>query len=256
MADNIENTGGEKPADNTPTFTEIEQKALDQGWRPKDEWDGEPDQWRSAREFLDRGELFKKIDEQNRIIKQTRSDFEDLAKHYSKVQKVEYERALATLKAQKKEALQEGDADAVVNIDDQIADVKAQMKAEAEKPSQVPAQLNPIFVAWQERNGWYTANEAMRAYADRVGNSLIGQPPEEILAEVERRVKKEFAHKFENPRRERPSAVEGGTNKSSGKKEEFPLTDQQRRVAQKLIKTIPGFTMEKYIADLKNVKDL
>ena len=54
---------------NTPEpaqFDEYEQRASAEGWVPKEEWTGDPAQWRPAKEFLDRGELFKKIEEQVR----------------------------------------------------------------------------------------------------------------------------------------------------------------------------------------------
>jgi hypothetical protein len=240
-----------------PTLTEIEQRAQDQGWRPKDEWDGDPEAWRPAKEFLDRGELFKKIDDQNRTIKEIRKALDDLSKHHSKVAEAEYKRALESLKAQKKEALLEQDADKVVDIDERIQVVRdAQKNAVPVQVPQAPAELNPIFVSWKDRNSWYEHNEAMRAYADRIGNSLTGMSPSELLAEVERRVKKEFAHKFENAQRNKPSAVEGSTNKGTKREEKFQLTDEQRRVAQRFIKTIPGYTMEKYVEELKKVSDL
>jgi hypothetical protein len=94
----------------------------------------------------------------------------------------------------------------------------------------------------------------MRAVADNIGNSLTGLSPSELLAEVERQVKKEFAHKFENPNRSKPSAVEGSTNKGSKKEDAFQLTEEQRRVAQRLVKQIPGYTMEKYVNELKEVE--
>ena len=81
------------------SLTAIEQRALDQGWVPKDEWAGEPDDWRPAREFLDRGELFKKIDDQNRTIKDLKRAQADFAKHHEKVREIEFKRALESLKA-------------------------------------------------------------------------------------------------------------------------------------------------------------
>jgi hypothetical protein len=33
------------------------------------------------------------------------------------------------------------------------------------------------------------------------------------------------------------------------------LTDEERRVAERFIKTIPGFTMEKYVTELKKLKE-
>jgi hypothetical protein len=45
----------------------------------------------------------------------------------------------------------------------------------------------------------------MRAYADRIGNELGSRgniSPTDLLTQVEQEVKKEFAHKFDNPNRQ------------------------------------------------------
>jgi hypothetical protein len=257
MAEENKPLEGEQKQVEVPALTEIEQRASSQGWRPKDEWDGDPDLWRPAKEFIDRGELFKKIDDQNRTIKEFKKTLEELAKHHSRVQKVEYERALADLKAQKKEALNEGDADAVVDIDEKLALVREAQKEAPVQVAQIPAEVNPVFRNWVDRNGWYETNKAMRAYADRLGNELGARgesSPTEILAEIEREIKKEFAHKFNNPNRDKPGSVEGSTNKGPKSKETFALSDEERRVMQKFIKVVPGMTEEKYIADLKKIK--
>lgn len=253
-----ENNSGEQTPE-PKQFTEIEQRALDQGWRPKDEWDGDPEAWRPAKEFIDRGELFKKIEAQNRTIKQFQETLDQFAKHHSQVREVEYARAKKELLAAKKEALIEGDADAVIEIDEKLDAVKeAQRQADIKVPEvQAEPSVNPVFVAWRDRNSWYDSNEAMRAYADRIGNQLGAQggySAQDILSEVERRVKKEFASKFENPNRNKPGAVEGGTHKAGGKKDSFQLTDEERRVMRKFVGSVPGMTEEKYIADLKKIK--
>ena len=62
-------------------YTAVEQRALDQGWVPQDEWQGDPDDWRPAKEFIDRGELFRKIDElknENKRIKQGVEEFRSI----------------------------------------------------------------------------------------------------------------------------------------------------------------------------------
>jgi hypothetical protein len=259
MSDNVEVNEGEglgAPAIE-PQLTEIEARAVEQGWRPKDEWDGEPDDWRTAREFLDRGEFFKKIDDQNRTIKELRKTQADFAKHYERMKKTEFERALEVLKAQKRIALQEQDADAVVDIDEKMAETKEAMK-NIEVP-QVPqdnaaAELNPIFVAWKERNGWYETNPAMKAYADTLGNSIKGMSPTDLLAEVERQVKKEFAHKFQNPaRKQAPTVESSGARGTTGRKETFQLSEDERRVMQRFVRQ-GILTEEQYMKDLKEAK--
>lgn len=251
MAD--ENQGQE--GQNTEVqFTEIEAKAAEQGWRPKDEWEGEPDDWRTAREFLDRGEFFKRIEDQNRTIKELRKTQIDMTKHLELVRKTEFKRALEVLKAQKRVALESGDVEKVVELDEEIADTKAELQRPAPQVHvEVDPQLNPIFMAWKERNGWYETNAAMRAYADRLGTELTGTPSE-ILVQVEKAVKKEFAHKFENPRRAGSSAVEGSSVKPGTKKDDgFKLTEHERRVMQRFVRA-GAITEEQYIKDLKEAK--
>lgn len=238
-------------------FTEIEQKAINQGWRPKEEWDGDPDLWRPAREFVDRGELFKKIDDQSKTIKEFKRTLDELAKHHSRVQKVEYERALADLKAQKKDALNDGDADAVVDIDEKLALVReAQKNAPDIHVPAAPSEPNPLFVSWVERNNWYENQPAMRAYADRLGNELGargGMSATDVLAHIEREVRKEFAHKFNNPNRDKPGAVEGSTNRGGKGKDTFTLTEDERRAMQRFVK-MGAISEEKYIAEIKKTR--
>lgn len=253
MADNIEQ-GQEGQVPQEPTLTAIEQRASEQGWRPQDEWDGDPSDWRTAREFLDRGEFFKKIEDQTRTIKELRKTQVDMTRHLEMVRKTEFKRALEVLKAQKRVALAEGDADRVIELDDEIAETREQA-AQVQTPQvpEVDPSLHPVFVEWKNRNGWYETNRAMRAFADSLGGTLTGSPSE-ILAQVEREVRKEFAHKFENPARSRAGAVESGNTKPSGKKEEsFKLSDEERRVMQRFIRS-GAITEEQYIKDLKEAK--
>lgn len=249
----------EQPAPAEPEVKELsptEQKAALQGWVPQEEWEGDPEAWRPAKEFLDRGELFKKIDEQGRTIKEFKKVVDDLRKHNAKIAEVEYKRALDDLKKQKKDALLEGDADAVIDIDERMAVVRDAQKEAAAQPAPAPADVHPAFSAWVERNQWYNSNKAMQAYADKVGLELgaQGMSPSDVLAAVEREVKKEFADRFTNPNRAKAGAVEGSTAKSGGKKDSFQLTPEEHRAMQRFVKTIPGYTEEKYIAEIKKIR--
>ena len=127
LENNVPQDGDNLP-NNEPQLTAAEQKAMEQGWVPQDQWEGDPEQWRPAKEFLDRGELFKKIEDQNRTIKEFKRALDDLKQHHSKTRETEYARALQALKAQKKTALEEGDADTVIKLDDQIDLVKEEQQ--------------------------------------------------------------------------------------------------------------------------------
>lgn len=236
--------------------TAIELKAMEEGWVPQDQWEGDPDQWRPAKEFVDRGELFKKIDDQNRTVKELKRALDDMKKHHSQVRETEYAKALAALKEQKKSALEEGDAAQVIKLDDQIDLVKDEQRALKQEPAEVQDQSpSPEFTNWTNRNKWYETSQPMRAYADALGRDLAygGMKPSEVLAEVERQVRQEFPHKFTNPNRDKPSAVEGSVNKGGKANESFALSDEERRVMQRFVRS-GVMTEEQYIKDLKSVR--
>jgi len=251
----------DKPEDNqvqkkdeVPQYTAAEQKAMENGWVPKDQWDGDPDEWRDARSFNDRGELFKKIEDVGRTNKELKKALADLQSHHAKVREVEYKRALDSLKAQKVTALEEGDAKAIVDIDDRIELVKNEQRKLQETPI-TQSEANPVFVNWTERNKWYNTDEDARIYADGFGRklALAGKEPEEVLKEVEQQVKKVFPQLFRNPNRDKPGTVEsssGKGGKSSG--ETYQLSDDERRVMQRFVRQ--GVMSEKeYIAEIKRV---
>jgi hypothetical protein len=249
---------GNKEGVQAPTqheYSDVEQRAMAQGWVPEDQYTGHG-KWRSADDFLDRGELFAKIDEQNRRLKTQEETAQQFKKHLERVRKTEYNRALATLRAEKKSALIEGDADAVVDVDEKIETLKAEFQQEEQAAArQVPQEAppNPVILAWMNRNPWYNTERAMKIFADEVGTELAAKGmlnPKEILDEVERRTKKEFAHKFTNPNRSKAGAVEGGGGKGSTQRDSFQLTDEETRAMNRFVKA-GLMTKEEYIADIR-----
>jgi len=252
--ENNQEEGQEQQQENQEQeFSPIEQKAIEMGWRK--DFEGDPDDFIDAKEFVRRKPLFDKIEAQNRKIKDMDKTVEALKTHYSKVKETEYKRALEALKAQKKQALVDGDADQLLEVDEAIAEVRAaQLEDERKQPSQ--QEIHPDFTVWVDRNKWYLQDSEMREMADAFGhaykNSHPDVEPNEILKAVEQRVKKTFPEKFSNPKRGQPSAVEGSSNTSTRKpsKDTFELTDEQKQVMNKFVRQ-GVMTKEQYIADLK-----
>jgi hypothetical protein len=219
-------------------YTETEQRAMEQGWTPEEEFKSNPanegKKWRTAEDFLDRGELFAKIDELARKNKNTQKTLDQLAAHHKKVREVEYQRALNTLKAQKKEALEDGDADLLIEIDDKIAEVKLAQKEESRstQATGVPEELE----AWIGKNPWYNSDKEMAADADSIG---IGykmknpdKSPDEVLVYVERQIKRMYPEKFTNPNRPK-AGVEAPSNRGASKSSGgFTLSEDEERVAR------------------------
>lgn len=238
-----------------------EERAMTQGWKPKEDFvaeGGNESDWRPAKEFVDRGELFSKIEEvkrENRNLKKTMQLFRE---HHEKVAKVEYDRALDTLKQQKKAALIDGDADRVIEIDSQILETRdAQKQAsmiQAAQEEQAPV-VNPAFQAWVERNSWYSYDPEMKAFADNFGTAYArqnpGLQPDKVLQEVERRVKKAYSEKFTNPRKEDAPAVEaGGKSPRASRAASIDLSEDEQRAMKRFVRA-GAMTEEQYIAEIK-----
>ena len=182
-----------------------------------------------------------------------------MKKLHASVRDVEYQRALDTLRAQKKSALEEGDADAVIAADDRIDMVREQQRILAMEPVDIPEESganHPEFVEWTSRNSWYQSNGPMRAFADALGMELQGQGlnPSQVLKKVEVEVRKEFASKFQNPRQNRPSPVEGGSPRGSSTAS-AQLTPEERRVMNNFVRQ-NVMTEKEYIAELNRVKGI
>jgi hypothetical protein len=258
MSEELEQTPGGETAPEQREYSPVEQKAIEQGWRPKEEFSGDPDSFIEAAEFVRRGELFSKIEHQSKELKQVRAALEALKEHNSKIKETEYKRALKTLDEARKQALVEGETDRFFALEERMEEVKAE-KADFDRSLEevkAPAEqeLNPEFVSWVSKNNWYESNKAMRAYADKLGVELAqeGHRPSKVLEMVEAEIKKEFAHKFQNQKTSRPQAVESPsrTGTTSGG---FQLSDDERRIMRRFVES--GVMTEKdYIQQLKGVR--
>ncbi len=261
MLENQENSQEEivdTPAERTP----MEQKAMEMGWRPKDEFHGDEDDFIDAKEFVRRQPLFEKIEAQNKQIKNVTKALETFKQHYTKVEQAAVERALTMLKTQRKEALSDGDGDRFELLDDEIKKAEAKV-LEIEQVKNQPlveeTVVHPDWQAFQSRNPWYNSTGYMRKFADDFGTNLASQglAPADVLKQVEQAVRKEFPHKFTNPNKEHAPSVEQsrGAGKTAGKETDSFMNDQERKVMNDLVRS-GLLTKEKYIADLKAVKGL
>ncbi len=236
----------------------VEQKALEMGWRPKEEFDGDEEDFIDATEFVRRKPLFDKIEYQSKELKEVKKVLRSLQEHHTKVKETEFKRAVDYLKAQKKEALEVGDMDRVVELDDQLVDIRATQKA-AERVEPATQEVHPDFTAWVDTNKWYATDKSLRTFADNLGVSYAQEHPElepkEVLKYVTATVKRAFPEKFQNPNRTKPAAVDGGSPASKPTKasDSFSLTEEEERVMKQFVRA-GILTKEQYINDVKAMR--
>jgi hypothetical protein len=208
---------------------QVEARARSMGWTSKDEFKGDPSKWRDAAEFVERGENLlplvkaqnKRLEREVAELKQTTKEF---AEHLSKTEQRAYERALETLKEQRKEALAAGDGDAFEKADEQIEQLKRDAAAKAAKHAEKKDDggADPVYTEWESRNPWLKDAE-LSDYAEFAAQKLRAGGERatgaEFLDLVAQKVKAQFPAKFTNPRRETAQAVEGAApaRRSGGK---------------------------------------
>jgi len=120
----------------------------------------------------------------------------------------------------------------------------------ASEPQYVPptpqAQPDPRAEAWAERNKWFGSDEVMTQAAFHFHKKLVeveGYDPtsNDYYAEIDRRIKSEFPHKFQGGRNtSSPVASARGAARTDGKRQ-VKLTPTQVSIAKRL-----GVSLEEY----------
>lgn len=266
MSDEVIETG-EAPAEvpqeapqetKTPEHNPAEEKARESGWVSKEEWTGDPDKWKPAAEFNDRGELFGKIDSMGRELKETKKALKMLQEHHTKVKETEYNRAVTELKALQKEHLEAGNSDGYLETTELLTDLKAEQKAREvfAQSAPVPTGPDPRFTDWVRSNVWYEKDKEMREYADAIGLGYNQQhpdiEPEDVLKYVATQVRGRFRERFINPNKSKPSAVEGGST-TTPRKDTLTLSEDEKKVMNTFVRA-GVMTKEAYLEEIKKLR--
>jgi len=230
-----ESLDGSATQEDQPEGTEVEVSEVDeetlaeakrQGWVPQSDYNGPEDRWVDADTFVKKGkEINALLRKDNEFLKREVSEMKttmmEFKKFHADTEKRAYDRAMLDLRDQKKEAINTGDGDKVLQIDDAIDELKqarAIEKVEV-RPSNQP---DPTFVQWNEDNPWFGKDTELTEEANLIGEVIKRKQPtligEAFLDEVTKRVKKAYPEKFTNTNRARPSPVEGTTAPKSNQK--------------------------------------
>lgn len=250
----------------------VEEQARSQGWVSKAEWKEagkNEDEWRPAREFVERGELFKSIHSTKRELKHTQAALTSLQRHHQFVFEKAYNKAVGDLKKERRAALQAEDLDRADAIESEIEDLtqkhqqeKLQMTAEqAAIASAVNAEtVDPKFQVWVNDNQWYDTDPDLREYANAIGIMYVNTHPEArtnpdaVLKHVVQKVKQRYPEKF-GVKKSAPNPV-AASNKSAKaptKKVDIELDETEQQIMQNLVRS-GVMTEEQYITELKKVK--
>jgi len=208
QAEQVEVGQEEGPQEN-PEESYIEQRAAKMGWVPKDEFRGDASRWRPADKFVERGDmmipiLHKKI----RNLEKQQADKDKAFEGYlGDLRTKIHEDKVEAHETRKRQAVEEGDTEAYSRLS---MDAPKNELPEYKAPAPT---ADPAFDDWIAENDWYQSDYEKNQEAENYGRFLRSTNPglegRDFLDEVSKHVRK----KFENPNRQKASAVDGGTPK-------------------------------------------
>jgi len=260
---------------------DLEAEAEQDGWVPKDKFKGDEADWIDAAAFVKRGKEINPILRKNnqRLLRELATAKSEIAElklttkefgeMYKTMSENAYKRAIADLKTQARAARKDGDDELAEDLTEQ----REKLEEEA-KNIKVPgtgkdagavsrkAELDAIQVEWQNDNPWFDPEKnpdlfhmaegvALRLAQSAEGKALVGTRG--FLDKVSELTKKMVPDRFKNPRRTSGSPVgsSSGTRSSSegngGKKSYADLPPEAKAACDRQVKSIPGFTRDKYV---------
>lgn len=270
----------------------VEHIARDWGWRPKEEFEADPDnegkQWADPESFVrnQRGisdayrkrekESQKQLDEMHKTVRGLAERQEAADRRAQAAEKNAREKLLKELETDLDVAAKEGDVGAVRDINKKIVSLTGELKveeggegeSEKEAATDTPTTgaSSPTVQRWLGRNEvWYDKLDnplyaAMTLYADKrsaeLGKEHTDWQWEQILEQVDKDVSTYRANaerQFAPAKAQRETSAAGGGTPSSNKKKTFnDLTDDQKAKCKQFV-TRKAFTdNQAYVDSLFN----
>lgn len=152
-----------EPETSKVNISEHEVSARSLGWVPKDEWKGDPSEWKGAKAFLKDKELFDTISKLNKRLKTQDQVLRQMLELEHKEKEKETINTVAALKTRIKEAAQIGDTDTVEKLSERLVEVSKQPVSELPKlEDEFPKTQDGHTAALEftKRNPWFDSKDA------------------------------------------------------------------------------------------------
>ncbi len=261
---------------NVEVNVEVEKNARHFGWVSKEEFRGNEADWVDAETFEKRGKEINPIlrannDRLKKELEVTRqkhdseiAELKAATEEFKTFQKESFERKqkqlqdeLLSLKDQRKEAIREGDADLVVELEDRIEEVKdarsVQQEPVATPKVQEPVTLDPSLSDWIDGNKWFgndiEATEVVNGLGASIRRQFPGLKGKEFLDKLDERIESVLPQLRGNPNQERASVDSSTTRGSSTtkKKSYDNLPSDAKAACDKFVKQGLFKTKQEYV---------
>lgn len=188
----------------------VEERALKMGWVPEESFKGDPSRWRPAAEFVERGEMLIPIlNKKIRTLEQRQKEKdESFTKYLNDVRGKLHSQKVDEHESRKRQAVEDGDTDAY----NRLSNEPPKNDIPEYKPPEQPD--DPVFDEWVSEHRWYETDYDKHQEAENYGRFLRNTQPDLVGRDYLDEVSKHVKEKFSNPNRDKPSTVEGGTQKA------------------------------------------
>ena len=205
----------------------IEQEAFDQGWRPIEQFNGQEDHWKTAKEYVNDGKWLAKLKESNQRIDHIEKQFNERLENANKLAEAKRTQDIADLKEQQhKAAFEDGDEDAYKSAQKKIEALESETPASDTTPKKAQA-----IVDWENANEWVNdADDERSGVAIALYDTFARKNPngtiEQALEHVDSKISVLYPTK--NPRREQPNATESPKRQPGRKGRDLSMSDLTR----------------------------
>lgn len=205
----------------------MEQKAWDQGWRPKEDFKGSEENWKTPKEFIKDGEWLAQIKSLKQEQEQQKRDFDERLENTNKLNEARRQAEITKLKAAQRSAVDMADAEAFDTAQNQIDALEKETTQST--PAQQPTKAASI-VEWEAQNPWINDNNDERtpvtqAIWSRYLQQNPNATPEQALAHVDGRISQLYPTSNANPRRNQPNTTETPRKVSRAKGKAITMND-------------------------------
>ena len=183
-----------------------EDKAREGGWKPKAEWQGEPDEWRSAEVFNERGEWIDKHKAQTKRMDEMENKFSSRLDNQRKMMDAQYETQKKELIRKRDDAIDDADRETANKFQDEIDSIK-----KIDEPASTVNNQAEVLDSWNTSNPWILQNNPKAAYGKQQFSAYQnqGMGAQQAIAAMESDVRREFPDI--NLQRQNAPLQEGGT---------------------------------------------
>ena len=206
----VQDPAGDATDDEPPAPDPVSELAKSMGWRPQEEFKGDPNLWKPADEYIRAGGDIQRG--QSRELKELRSTMDNIARTNAAIVQSTIAAEREKLVSRYNQAVEDGNAQQAFQIGGEINKLNGQAQQLASPP--------PEALDWVGKNEWFTRDPLARDLALSVAEryARAGYSSQEQRSGAEREVKTRYPHLFPAPPKAPPGVQQPGGRSGAGRK--------------------------------------